>query len=346
MNINFKVIDKACKEFPLVRFVFNDTIAKLYGSQEEALDKIGVGGDRLCEMLFVDDNPKGIIVYKKDLQGNKELELKTLCLLDHSEESGRGYGSALLDRVHDIAESRKAEHILVTVSSKSPALGFFKRKGFKVEEQCPDKYMKGATENILSCAVEKRRTLTNTLSNAAINNTRTPILFQAPRANVRPDHTCTLRREYIDAISSGKKTFEGRVATPHFKNYVPGKIIKWESRQNAVTTEIVSRHEFGSFGEMLNKLGHEKFVPEVRNLEEAKRLYDNIPGYAEKVRRFGALALELKVVDVRNESRPASFNERSNNTNYSDNNRELGRKRSYPGNSNYDDNYPNKRRRM
>lgn len=78
---------------------------------------------------------------------------------------------------------------------------------------------------------------------------------------------CTLRRVYMEAIKSGSKTYEGRVATDFFKHYLPSKTIAWycgtEARDKGLTS-IISRKCFASFEDMLNSIGVEKFLPKYR----------------------------------------------------------------------------------
>ncbi len=150
---NFYTIDEGCAVFPAVRETFSRLIAPLYGNQSKALTAIGVGTDRLCEVLFVGEKPKGLLVYKKALNEGV-LELKTLCLFHPEEESGRGYGSLLHKRLLDVARIRGATKIAVSVSSSKPeSLLFFEKKGFSLVRMVPGQYRVGVTEYFLECAL-------------------------------------------------------------------------------------------------------------------------------------------------------------------------------------------------
>lgn len=107
---------------------------------------------------------------------------------------------------------------------------------------------------------------------------------------------CNLRNEYIQEISLGRKTFEGRINKNSFSGYQPGTIVKWVSKDSEVITKIISRHTFNSFREMLHTIGYKYFIPKAKTLEEAKQIYDSIPDYKELVKIYGALALELKLL--------------------------------------------------
>jgi len=149
-SLSFSVVDRDCRDFPRVVKAFDERIVPIYGPQEAALDKIGRGSDRLCEMLYEGTTAKAIIVYKKTLNERRALELKTLLVLSPDSDSGKGYGSALISKVVEVARARLADHIEVTVSSRKPeALAFFTKKGFIVDESKPNFYEEGATEYFL-----------------------------------------------------------------------------------------------------------------------------------------------------------------------------------------------------
>lgn len=278
-NLSFKIIDRSCKEFPIVENAFLNLIDPIYGSQQNALTKIGEGGDRLCEALFEGEQPKGIIVYKKCLiEGN--FELKTLCLLDPKKDSGKGIGTILLERVIDTAQRRQANKIIMSVSSYSGATNFFKKHGFLITHSEKNKYKDGHEEYFL----ERPANLNLSSKPQEVKNYNTPIY-------------CNLRKQYVQAIATGKKTYEGRVNTEFFSKYQPGAVVVWSSGyNNNVTTEIINRRHFASFDNMLSEIGFKCFVPEAKTLEEAKKIYNAIPNYASKVKKYGAIALELKLL--------------------------------------------------
>ncbi|MCX6991379.1 MAG: GNAT family N-acetyltransferase [Chlamydiae bacterium] len=149
-SLSFSVVDRDCRDFPLVVRAFHERIAPIYGPQDAALDKIGRGSDRLCEMLYDNTTAKAIIVYKKAVNDSRALELKTLLVLNPDADSGKGYGSTLISKVVEVARARLADYIEVTVSSKKPeALAFFRKKEFILDESKLDFYEEGETEYFL-----------------------------------------------------------------------------------------------------------------------------------------------------------------------------------------------------
>lgn len=294
-QLSFKVIDNYCKEFATIEKIFNDLILPIYGDQTSAIEKIAKGRDRLCEGLFDGEHLKGIIVYKKALI-DENLELKTLCLIDHLNDNKKGLGFNLIERVIDIAHRRNAKNILVTVSSQSNALGFFQKYGFETTKSEKNKYNLGGEEytlvrpTSLTCAYKPKA-----ISEPNTYNDRNQYNI-SPSSNYKDKPlSCTLKKQYVQAIASGRKTHEGRVNTDFFRKYQPGKLVTWfAGNESSVQTKILNRQEFHSFDAMLKEIGFKAFIPEARSFEEAKRIYDNIPGYAEKVQKYGALALEVK----------------------------------------------------
>lgn len=108
----------------------------------------------------------------------------------------------------------------------------------------------------------------------------------------------TLGREYIAQIKSGEKTIEGRVNTTMFQNLRVGdNVVFYENRNpdNEVKCSIIAKRKYTSFREMLTQEGVAKCLPKVKTLEEAVGIYDKIPGYNEKVKQFGALAIEIEL---------------------------------------------------
>lgn len=140
MSLGFATVSGGVNHtyWPHVVNLFNATIAPLYGDQQAALDKIAKGVDRVCELLMNGGTPLGILVYKKEpvqefaQHGAKNaLEIKTLCLINAGNNSGRGLGSELVKRIEEIAKNSCFDSVAVTVSEeKQEVLGFFAKKGF------------------------------------------------------------------------------------------------------------------------------------------------------------------------------------------------------------------------
>lgn len=148
---------KGHPRFGVVEEAFQTIIAPLYGDQEETLRKIARGNDRTCLVLVQNNDPKGILVFKKELSNEYErefsiansLEVKTLCLLNLRENKGRGFGTALLTRAKDESRARGASGAHLTVSENLDVLGFYLKQDFRVQAVWPDKFRAGDNELLL-----------------------------------------------------------------------------------------------------------------------------------------------------------------------------------------------------
>lgn len=143
----------------IVREFFNRVLHPLYGSQASALGKIeSDDSDRTCRLLYADDVPVGVIVFKKALSDEysgygitKSLQIKTLALLDSKKFSGKGYGSILLDKVLEVARDLRAQTIHVTISeTQVDSLNFFKKKNFFSIHTFDGLYKPSIKEQLLS----------------------------------------------------------------------------------------------------------------------------------------------------------------------------------------------------
>ncbi len=134
---SFRRVKKDTAEMEIVRSVFQTMIAPIYGTVTESLKKIEKSEDRSCELMYVNETPVALTIYKNERSrdyahlGIQEcFELKTLLLLDPTKDSGRGHGSTILKRVELIA-AQEYDTIAVTVATgKKDALHFFRKHGF------------------------------------------------------------------------------------------------------------------------------------------------------------------------------------------------------------------------
>ncbi len=152
--INFQKIPNGLE---IVTSYFNKLIKPIYGNQNKAVDKIKMGNDRFCEILLFDNEPAGILVYKKNLVNKfknipfeASLEIKTLLLTNPSKFSGISLASKLVARAKQVAKKLGANNLIVTVSSSKPeSIIFFLKKGFSVAKVFKNLYLQGKDEYLL-----------------------------------------------------------------------------------------------------------------------------------------------------------------------------------------------------
>lgn len=172
----FRLVKPNTTEMRDLRKIFEKILVPLYGSQEDALNKIGLARDRVCYLLYEINVPLGVIAFKTIVSNEFEkigvknsIEIKSLFVVESGQNSGKGIGSMLLEKVAEEIKKLKIKcnSIHVTVSETKPeSLNFFKKKEFRIINAWDgkDKYIKGVTEYLLSRpqvsmeAEEKQRT--------------------------------------------------------------------------------------------------------------------------------------------------------------------------------------------
>lgn len=143
-----------------LREIFEAILTPLYGSQEKALGQIALAKDRVCYLLYENNRPVGVIAFKTVLSDEfeaygvtKSVEIKSLFVVESSQNSGRGVGTALWN---EVAEKVRALHLNenslhVTVSeTKRESLLFFLKKGFQIKHAWYGKYSDNTLEYLLA----------------------------------------------------------------------------------------------------------------------------------------------------------------------------------------------------
>lgn len=141
--------------------IFHRILTPLYGNQSKAIGQIRESTDRKAYLLYDNKRPVGVLVYKtipseefSEYGVNNSVEIKSL-FVDHAiENSGRGLGSSLVDKLkEEVANLPCApDGVHVTVSeTKEESMIFFKKKGFEVKHAWKDRYIRGTTEYLLFC---------------------------------------------------------------------------------------------------------------------------------------------------------------------------------------------------
>ena len=106
-----------------------------------------------------------------------------------------------------------------------------------------------------------------------------------------------MQTRYFDAIRSGLKTIEGRIAKPSYLGLKPKDLITFiDPTGRSCTAEICKVTHFTDFREMLEIASVEACIPGA-SLDEALEIYRSFPGYREKEQEFGVVAIHIKLKD-------------------------------------------------
>jgi len=396
-NYEFITLKRSSPHFEKVEKVFREILEPLYGSQDSSIEKIKAREDRKSELLLYNDNPVGLIVYKKEKQDEfskygirDSFELKTFLVIDRERNAEKGYDILLLNRVLKLARRKFATSVHLTAPEQYNA-GFFRSKGFSVTRTWKDKYVQGVTEHLLCLNLPKRKSgviktkesslkvveeETTKKSKRKINASpetiledRGPEKLKKQKKQVREEeretksqeredrhapvkgkddrrgydyyqrdnhytqdyrdshsfsrredsfdsgrqranksfssnsrkknfHEITLRKKYIHQIKGGGKTIEGRINSGMILRFNPGDEVRFfykQNQQDDVRCNIEDIRKYSSFRHLLQQEGHQNCLTDVRSLEEAVRIYDQIPGYAERAAKFGVVAIHLSL---------------------------------------------------
>ena len=63
-----------------------------------------------------------------------------------------------------------------------------------------------------------------------------------------------------------------------------------------VKTKITFIHEYSSFKNLLNNEDLSKILPDCNSIREGISIYENIPEYIEKAKRYGVVAVGLELI--------------------------------------------------
>lgn len=112
---------------------------------------------------------------------------------------------------------------------------------------------------------------------------------------------CTLKPEYIEYIQNGQKTVEGRINSGMFKNFKGGEHVRFFNAAdplNDVVCEITGVATYADFESMLTAEGLKNCLPRALDIPAGVKVYHQIPGYEERAKQHGVVALRLKVIKI------------------------------------------------
>lgn len=111
----------------------------------------------------------------------------------------------------------------------------------------------------------------------------------------------TLNQEYFNAIKAGIKTVEGRLNKPKFHTLKPGDPISFTCKETGevLTCTVTTLHTYPSFEAMLQSEGLTNMLPWAENIQEGVAVYESFSGFKEGVKEFGALAIGVKIDNIK-----------------------------------------------
>jgi len=104
----------------------------------------------------------------------------------------------------------------------------------------------------------------------------------------------TGNKDIFEAIRSGKKKVETRAATERYRNIKAGDTAKLICGKDVFEMKVKKVAIFKSIVAILKKYKPEIINPETHTAKEARDMWHSFPGYKDKIRKYGLIALELE----------------------------------------------------
>lgn len=100
--------------------------------------------------------------------------------------------------------------------------------------------------------------------------------------------------DIFNAIADGSKVIETRAATSKYREVKVGEILTFICGKERLSKEVRSVEIFRTIGALLKKYRPETINPKFHSEKEVRKMWQRFPGYAEKIKKFGLVAWELK----------------------------------------------------
>ncbi|TSC78766.1 MAG: hypothetical protein G01um101433_98 [Parcubacteria group bacterium Gr01-1014_33] len=100
-------------------------------------------------------------------------------------------------------------------------------------------------------------------------------------------------KQIFDDIKSGLKTVETRAATEKYRKIAPGDTLIFTCEKERMRKTVKEVTRFATRDKMCKEIPFKQISPRAATEKEAKEKYDTFPGYQEKIKKFGLVALYL-----------------------------------------------------
>ena len=103
-----------------------------------------------------------------------------------------------------------------------------------------------------------------------------------------------VNRDIFLAIKSGKKKIETRAATERYRDIKAGDVLVLVCAKQKIKKQVKKVEHFKSLGAILKRYSPVTINPKTHTVKEAREMWYSFPGYKEKIRKFGLIAITLK----------------------------------------------------
>lgn len=103
-----------------------------------------------------------------------------------------------------------------------------------------------------------------------------------------------VNRDIFEAIVGGKKKIETRAATAKYRDLKAKDIVVLACGKKRIEKKVRKIEHFSSIAAILKKYKPEIINPKTHTLKEARDMWYSFPGYKEKIKKFGLIAITLE----------------------------------------------------
>lgn len=98
----------------------------------------------------------------------------------------------------------------------------------------------------------------------------------------------------FDEVKAGLKKVETRAGTDKYRKIQEGDTLTFVCGKHKLIKKAKKVIIFKSIPSMLRKYKRTDIMPSTKSLAELEKAYYSYPGYREKIKKFGIVAIELK----------------------------------------------------
>ena len=112
-------------------------------------------------------------------------------------------------------------------------------------------------------------------------------------------HKMKLKEPYFTQVSNGIKTIEGRINDEKRQKIKVGDTIEFTSEETGkiVYKSVSSLKSFNkdkTFSDVITEYNYNLLIPDAENVEEAIKVYTDIPSYVDNASKYGILFICLR----------------------------------------------------
>lgn len=102
-----------------------------------------------------------------------------------------------------------------------------------------------------------------------------------------------VNRDIFLAIKSGKKKIETRAASKKFSSIKIGDKLVLVCEKEKILKKVKKIKIFKTISALLKKYKPREINPKAFSEKDLTKMYHNFPGYKEKIKKYGLIAIEL-----------------------------------------------------